>query len=628
MIDRILARKWSFGRNGWQWVYPLATQLTEMAKVYGFDGWLINIEKTFPVRSWNRDHLVGFLEQLKAGVGDGNVIWYDALDSRNRVHYHNGLTEENLAFAKAAGSLLTNYAWTLEHAHKAKDIASMNSLPLERVIFGIDVWAQNTPGASPKRETWPADGGGGTGSGRAVAALAHLGFSAGIFAPAWAVEHEYKAEEGPGALERAMWAGEALHATGGCSCKPSTHEPSWYRDLPIVQSAHESAAGSSDFFHSNFWSVEGQIKKNSWNSILPTRLLTGRPDDCLQMTLTKDGLTVAVNEENVARHNQTNGPYALRLFDFNATDFQNCVLVIKYRQASTTDAISFQFHYENSMSRKALDSTTCFQTGFEGEISTLTHQSPGAKTALTGLSLVTQGALPGGGPKLIDIISISIRKRNHTKSHTRIDKIWIEPTGVASDPRLLLTWSLKIKDDRNPSARARGLPESPVTGSIAYFYINNDRSRRIYSTQDLLQGDILAKRRQEVKFRISAWGYAGEHITSKTVSLQIPLETNSRAFRTYGLHQPELQPTADAFTPRTIFAGLFRRASSKVSKPDDDDEKEDAPTEVSEAVPLLANKKEFEMSEGYSETTIHRACTTNGELWTRKSSLGTTSGSR
>jgi len=569
MIDRILTRNQTTGWNGMGWVYPLATQLTEMAKVYGFDGWLINIEKTFPIRSWNRDHLIGFLEQLKAGVGDGNVIWYDALDSRNRVHYHNGLTAENLVFAKAAGSLLTNYAWTLEDTQKAGEIASTNGLPRERVIFGIDVWAQNSPGNFPKRETWPVNGGGGTGSGRAVAKLAQLGFSAGIFAPAWAVEHEYKAKEGPGALERAMWAGEALHAKEACTCKAGTHEPSWYQDWPIVQSALESAAGSSDFFYSNFESGEGSVKKNAWNTVLPSRMLTQRPDECLQMSLTKDGLAVTMNEKNVARLDESNEPHTLRLIDFNAADFQNCELIMKYRQALTTDAISFQFHYENGTDREELDPTTCFQVGYEGDISTLTHQNLGTKSGLKGLSLVFEGAVPPAGSKLIDIISICIRKRNPTKSDTRIDNVWIERTGVDLEPRLLLCWSLKIEDTRSDSARARGLPESPVTGSVAYFYVNNDRSRRIYSTQDLLRGDVLARTGEEVNFRIDGRGFTGEHIMTKRVNLRIPLD-----------------PRASPSTSRMM--DLY------------DDEKTNAVTEASETSPLLPRVNESEKAKDFS----------------------------
>ena len=94
------------------WTYPLAHQLAAITTTYGFDGWLVNIEKTFPALRWSAERLTGFLEQLKSLVGDGNVIWYDALDVHNRINYQNGLTAENVVFAKAAGSILTNYAWT------------------------------------------------------------------------------------------------------------------------------------------------------------------------------------------------------------------------------------------------------------------------------------------------------------------------------------------------------------------------------------------------------------------------------------------------------------------------------------------------------------------------------------
>ena len=50
--------------------------LAAIASVYGFDGWLINIEKAFPKDSWDMFSLLGFLTQLKADLGDGKqVIW-------------------------------------------------------------------------------------------------------------------------------------------------------------------------------------------------------------------------------------------------------------------------------------------------------------------------------------------------------------------------------------------------------------------------------------------------------------------------------------------------------------------------------------------------------------------------
>lgn len=56
--------------------FIFARQLAAIADVYGFDGWLINIEKAFPKDSWDMFSLLGFLKQLKADLGNGKqVIW-------------------------------------------------------------------------------------------------------------------------------------------------------------------------------------------------------------------------------------------------------------------------------------------------------------------------------------------------------------------------------------------------------------------------------------------------------------------------------------------------------------------------------------------------------------------------
>lgn len=73
-IGRILERRPSTTECG-GWEYPLATQLVKMAKSFGFDGWLLNIEKTFPYARWGREKMVGFISQLRSRLGHGNVIW-------------------------------------------------------------------------------------------------------------------------------------------------------------------------------------------------------------------------------------------------------------------------------------------------------------------------------------------------------------------------------------------------------------------------------------------------------------------------------------------------------------------------------------------------------------------------
>jgi endo-beta-N-acetylglucosaminidase D len=74
-IGKILERRAS-PETGGEWEYPIASQLAKMAKHYGFDGWLLNIEKTFPYSLWDRERMVGFIAQLHSQLGQGNVVWY------------------------------------------------------------------------------------------------------------------------------------------------------------------------------------------------------------------------------------------------------------------------------------------------------------------------------------------------------------------------------------------------------------------------------------------------------------------------------------------------------------------------------------------------------------------------
>jgi hypothetical protein len=83
-ISKILQRTPSETQG---WDYTLASQLTRIARFYGFDGWLINIEKTFPITDWSLSRLEGFLKQLGSSFDDGCVIFYDSLTRNNRIDY-------------------------------------------------------------------------------------------------------------------------------------------------------------------------------------------------------------------------------------------------------------------------------------------------------------------------------------------------------------------------------------------------------------------------------------------------------------------------------------------------------------------------------------------------------------
>ncbi|KAK4963755.1 hypothetical protein LTR28_004443 [Elasticomyces elasticus] len=185
-IERMLRKEILREPSNQYWSYPIARKLAQMACSYGFDGWLINIEKTFPWREWNPQLMRGFLEQLKLELGkEGLVVWYDSLTFYNQVHYQNCLDEANVHFATAASSILTNYKWNPILLNYSARLAESHNMSSSRVVAGIDVWAQNINSGGRQRVTWPRHDGGGTNTGQGVAQISTTGLSAGIFAPAW-----------------------------------------------------------------------------------------------------------------------------------------------------------------------------------------------------------------------------------------------------------------------------------------------------------------------------------------------------------------------------------------------------------------------------------------------------------
>ncbi|KAI9657088.1 MAG: hypothetical protein M1821_003254 [Bathelium mastoideum] len=231
--------------------YTVATQLTKIAAAYGFDGWLINIEKTFSPHDWDLEKLEGFLMQLRRQMGStGAVIWYDALNVGNKVSYQNSLTTENLPFLRASGSLLTNYWWTPDKIHETQYILQHEELRSSDVLFGIDVWAQTKQPKDHPRRTWPQDHGGGTRTGLAVFELARVGGAVGIFGPAMPFEHFGK---NANAVDRSIWEGLPLPEDLGCDCGDTVQD--FHPEnvaYPILRHAKQHAAGSRNFFYTNF----------------------------------------------------------------------------------------------------------------------------------------------------------------------------------------------------------------------------------------------------------------------------------------------------------------------------------------------------------------------------------------
>lgn len=147
--------------------YIVAKQLASIARMLGFDGWLLNIEQEFPDDVEDlTEKLVAFIRSLKSGLGPNDlVVWYDALTTVNEVEYQNSLSLKNAPFARAADRLFTNYKWTPRHLKPTRVEANHQGIETSNIHFGIDVWAQNTNMPGPARITYPAKGGGGTNTG-------------------------------------------------------------------------------------------------------------------------------------------------------------------------------------------------------------------------------------------------------------------------------------------------------------------------------------------------------------------------------------------------------------------------------------------------------------------------------
>jgi hypothetical protein len=174
---------------------------------------------------------------------------YDALTTSNKVSYQNALNVQNMMFAKACGGILTNYCWKEGDAAESMHNALQNDIPPQNVYLGVDVWAQNKTKLTQPRVTYPEYGGGGTNTGVAVAKVAELGLSAGVFAPAWTFEHF----SGYGRdVEQTLWDGADLPTDASCPCgDPGTrHQPN--KIMSMTTSARMYSAGSETFFYTDF----------------------------------------------------------------------------------------------------------------------------------------------------------------------------------------------------------------------------------------------------------------------------------------------------------------------------------------------------------------------------------------
>ena len=93
----------------------------------------------------------------------------------------NALHEKNVDFARAAGSIVTNYWWTLsKNVRPSMDVARAKNVDPSSVYFGSECWGQTDDG-NPKRMTFGIDTNGGDGeSGTFNPGRGHGGTATGL----------------------------------------------------------------------------------------------------------------------------------------------------------------------------------------------------------------------------------------------------------------------------------------------------------------------------------------------------------------------------------------------------------------------------------------------------------------
>lgn len=145
--------------------------LVGVARYFGFDGWLINIENE--IEENKIDLLLKFCSNLteksKKSNTSSRVIWYDSVLHNGKLKWQNALNADNNRFYESCDAIYLNYNWTDGDLLTSAEFGS-----LERIFVGVDVWARGCVGEFDCHKSF------------ALAELFHM--SVALFAPGWLYE--------------------------------------------------------------------------------------------------------------------------------------------------------------------------------------------------------------------------------------------------------------------------------------------------------------------------------------------------------------------------------------------------------------------------------------------------------
>ncbi|XP_018570919.1 cytosolic endo-beta-N-acetylglucosaminidase [Anoplophora glabripennis] len=156
-----------------QTMQQFANSLVKLSSIFGFDGWLLNIENSIT----NVDVLKKFVVYLSDRVQSDNpnnlVIWYDSVTVEGALDWQNKLSPKNSFFFDACDGIFLNYTWSEKHLLETVEAAKHRNLD---VFVGIDIFGRNMFGGG-KFSTY-----------KAAEVVTRYNLSIAIFAPGWTHE--------------------------------------------------------------------------------------------------------------------------------------------------------------------------------------------------------------------------------------------------------------------------------------------------------------------------------------------------------------------------------------------------------------------------------------------------------
>jgi hypothetical protein len=460
---------------------------------------------------------------------------YDALTTSNKISYQNALTASNLRFAEACGSMLTNYCWTEADAEKSLQLALSSKILPQNIFFGIDVWAQNKSSFTHPRVTYPEYGGGGTNTGVAVAKLAELGLSAGIFAPAWSFEHF----PGHGRdLERAVWQGISLPKGTECSCGDcaSRHRPN--EELALIKHARERAAGSDTIFYTDLsraFGTHSRKEKDMFDgknihaqlgaqSLIPRPVITrGSVQSILlshRLENVENSTRLAIEATQHQSIEDENPEQRLPLYELDMTA-DSILLQMKSRNLlSVTGSTGVCLYY------KTTDGIQFFSIpGGDGLLEVVMHsRKPNVRLQelgvhLTGVPTTTVGETV----RLLEIQEIRIVTFDVERASQyicAIDNVRVENRGEGESRHTRLCWD--FDDTTRSRRRTEGMPYSKITGPFSYFRIRIDESElgRAYALEHVLNKKVIDRLAgRDVEVLLTGIGFDGRNLAEVSIQL-------------------------------------------------------------------------------------------------------------